>query len=54
MNMKTIRFLMAALALTALTSQAEARTWWNEAWNSRVKFTLDTTDSGVQIGRAHV
>ena len=49
MNMKTIRFLMAAIALTALTSRAEARTWWNEAWGSRVKFTLDTTDSGVPV-----
>jgi len=24
--------------------------WWNEAWASRVKFTVDTSDNGVPVG----
>ncbi|MEI6322087.1 MAG: DUF2341 domain-containing protein [bacterium] len=27
----------------------QARTWWNDAWRSRTKITLDTTDNGVPV-----
>jgi biopolymer transport protein ExbB len=49
MNTNVIRLLLATFALSALAPLAEARTWWNEAWNSRVKFTLDTSDNGVPV-----
>jgi biopolymer transport protein ExbB len=27
----------------------QARTWWNEAWSTRTKFTVDTSDNGVPL-----
>ena len=38
------------IAALLMTPNAEARTWWNEAWGSRVKFTVDTSDNGVPVG----
>jgi biopolymer transport protein ExbB len=32
-----------------LSGSLQARTWWNEAWRSRTKFTIDTTDNGVSV-----
>jgi len=31
------------------TGSLHARTWWNEAWSSREKITIDTTDNGVAV-----
>jgi biopolymer transport protein ExbB len=50
---------MALIAVSLfLTGSLQARTWWNEAWRSRTKFTVDTTDNGVpvtdQIGTATI
>jgi len=39
--------LLAALVFFPGTLQA--RTWWNEAWGNRIKFTVDTTDNGVGV-----
>ena len=41
-------FLTLILALF-LPASLHARTWWNEAWSAREKFTFDTTDSGVPL-----
>ena len=32
-----------------LSGSLQARTWWNDAWRSRTKITIDTTDNGVPI-----
>jgi len=38
------------LALLVLASGSlNARTWWNDAWSSREKITVDTTDNGVAV-----
>ena len=31
------------------TGSLHARTWWNEAWSTRTKFTVDTSDNGVPL-----
>jgi len=41
-------FLMLAFALV-LPGSLQARTWWNDAWNARTKFVLNTTDNGVPV-----
>ncbi|MCX6960765.1 MAG: DUF2341 domain-containing protein [Verrucomicrobia bacterium] len=46
--------LRAALLLTfALliggSIDLQARTWWNDAWGTRTKFTVDTSDNGVLL-----
>ncbi|MEI6377267.1 MAG: DUF2341 domain-containing protein, partial [bacterium] len=42
--------LLVALGLLVFASESvQARTWWNDAWNSRVKFTVDTSDNGVPL-----
>ena len=42
--------LVALIALVMLlTGSLQARTWWNEAWRSRTKITVDTTDNGVPV-----
>jgi len=44
------RLSLPLIALILLVSSPlEARTWWNDAWNAREKFTLDTTDNGVAL-----
>jgi len=44
------RSLTALLALMLIASGSlHARTWWNEAWTAREKFTLDTTDNGIPL-----
>jgi biopolymer transport protein ExbB len=44
------RSLHLLFALTLLASGSlHARTWWNEAWNAREKFTFDTTDNGIPL-----
>ena len=53
------RLLTALLVLALLLpGSLQARTWWNDAWSSRKKFTVDTTDNGVpvtdQVGTATV
>ena len=46
-------FTLALLMLVLLLPAAlQARTWWSDAWRSRVKFTIDTTDSGVPVNDA--
>jgi biopolymer transport protein ExbB len=55
-SLRTLSLLLLLLSLSPLTLQA--RTWWNDAWSTRKKITVDTTDSGVpvtdQIGTATV
>ena len=46
---------LSVVVLTAvllLSGSLQARTWWNDAWRSRAKITLDTTDSGVPVSDA--
>jgi len=45
----TPRNLLLTFLLLAACAPLHARTWWNEAWGNRVKFTLDTTDSGIPV-----
>jgi biopolymer transport protein ExbB len=35
--------------LVLATGSLQARTWWNEAWSAREKFTVDTTDNGLPL-----
>jgi biopolymer transport protein ExbB len=39
--------ILALLVLAA--GSLNARTWWNEAWSTREKITVDTTDNGVAV-----
>jgi len=41
-------FLTFALLIVG-SLPLEARTWWNEAWSTRTKFTVDTSDNGVPL-----
>ena len=44
------RSLLSLLSLMLLASGSlHARTWWNEAWAAREKFTFDTTDGGIPL-----
>jgi biopolymer transport protein ExbB len=48
---KTFFSLMTALIVLLLApGSMQARTWWNDAWSSRKKLTIDTTDNGVPVG----
>lgn len=59
-QMKGILRILPALVLLCIVSPStlQARTWWNDAWSTRKKITVDTTDNGVpvtdQIGTATV
>ena len=44
---RSIPILLALLLI--LPGSLQARTWWNEAWSSREKITVDTTDNGVAV-----
>ena len=44
----TRSFVVLGLLLL-ISGSLQARTWWNDAWGNRVKFTVDTTDSGLPI-----
>jgi biopolymer transport protein ExbB len=45
--------ITSSLRLIALmilaTGSLHARTWWNEAWSTREKISVDTTDNGVAV-----
>jgi len=41
--------LLLALVLFLIPGSLQARTWWNEAWSTRTKFTVDTSDNGVPL-----
>ena len=41
--------LPALLLLIGGSLELQARTWWNEAWSTRTKFTVDTSDNGVPL-----
>jgi biopolymer transport protein ExbB len=47
MKKHSLTFLFVYLLIAV--GSVHARTWWNEAWGNRVKFTLDTTDNGVPV-----
>ncbi len=38
-----------AIILFLIPGSLQARTWWNEAWSTRTKFTVDTSDNGVPL-----
>jgi len=41
---------VAVIAVAFLLSGSlQARTWWNDAWRSRTKITVDTSDNGVPV-----
>jgi len=52
-KMRSSRLALLPLILTALSlllpGALQARTWWSDAWRSRTKFTIDTTDNGVPL-----
>ncbi len=49
-SMRTPALTSVLLASAMLISGSlQARTWWHEAWRSRTKITIDTTDNGVPI-----
>lgn len=48
-TMRLTRMLALCLLLPA---SLHARTWWNEAWGTRTKFTVDTSDNGVPLSDA--
>lgn len=37
------------LLLIGGSFELQARTWWNEAWGTRTKFSVDTSDNGVPL-----
>jgi len=41
--------LPIAVVLFLVPGSLQARTWWNEAWGTRTKFTVDTSDSGLLL-----
>ncbi|MCE9586912.1 MAG: DUF2341 domain-containing protein [Verrucomicrobia bacterium] len=41
--------LPLAVILFLIPGSLQARTWWNEAWSTRTKFTVDTSDNGVPL-----
>lgn len=41
--------LPVLLLLIGGSLELQARTWWNEAWSTRTKFTVDTSDNGVPL-----
>jgi biopolymer transport protein ExbB len=41
--------LPLAVVLFLIPGSLQARTWWNEAWSTRTKFTVDTSDNGVPL-----
>jgi biopolymer transport protein ExbB len=41
--------LPALFLLIGGSLEIQARTWWNEAWSTRTKFTVDTSDNGVPL-----
>lgn len=41
--------LPIAIILFLIPGSLQARTWWNEAWSTRTKFTVDTSDNGVPL-----
>jgi len=45
---RAVMFLTFALLIVG-SLPLEARTWWNEAWSTRTKFTVDTSDNGVPL-----
>ena len=47
--MRNHSFLSLAVILVLAATPLNARTWWNDAWAAREKFTLDTTDNGVPL-----
>jgi len=47
--MKIIATLRILALFVLATESLNARTWWNEAWSSREKITVDTTDNGVAV-----
>lgn len=40
---------MILLLVVLSPASLQARTWWNDAWSSRKKITVDTTDGGVPV-----
>jgi biopolymer transport protein ExbB len=43
-------FALGLLAVALLSPVSlQARSWWSDAWRSRTKFTIDTSDSGIPI-----
>ena len=47
--MKITSSLRIFALMILATGSLHARTWWNEAWSSREKITVDTTDNGVAV-----
>ena len=47
--MKITTSLRILFLLVLATGSLNARTWWNEAWSTREKITVDTTDNGVAV-----
>ena len=47
--MKITSSLRIVALMILATGSLHARTWWNEAWSSREKITVDTTDNGVAV-----
>ena len=41
--------LPLAVVMFLIPGSLQARTWWNEAWSTRTKFTVDTSDNGVPL-----
>ena len=48
-SLKRILFPMLLVTALFLPGSLQARTWWNDAWGTRTKFTVDTTDNGVPL-----
>ena len=47
--MKITASLRILTLLVLAAGSLNARTWWNEAWSTREKITVDTTDNGVAV-----
>ena len=47
--MKITSLLRIVALMILATGSLHARTWWNEAWSSREKISVDTTDNGVAV-----
>ena len=47
--MKIIASLRILALMVVAAGSLNARTWWNEAWSTREKISVDTTDNGVAV-----
>ncbi len=47
--MKITSSVRILVLLVLATGSLHARTWWNEAWSTREKISVDTTDNGVAV-----